>query len=158
VRLWNAADGSERALMVGHRGRVSSVAFSPDGQTVASGAADDTVRLWNVADGSERARLAEHDGRVLSVAFSPDGKTVVSGAADATVRLWDVASGRCLVILCGAAGGWVAARPDGRYRAQGDIGGQFWHVIGLHRYDVGELDALIPGLRLADDEPLYTRP
>ena len=40
----------------------------------------------------------------------------------------------------------------------GDVVGQFWHVIGLHRYDVGELDALVPGLRLADDEPLNTRP
>lgn len=74
------------------------------------------------------------------------------------MRLWDVASGQCLAILYGTFGGTVVARPDGRYRVQGDVAGQFWHVIGLHRYDVGELDSLIPGLRLSDDEPLYTRP
>jgi hypothetical protein len=52
----------------------------------------------------------------------------------------------------------AAVRPDGRYRVRGDVGGQFWPVIGLHQYDVGELDALVPELRLADDEPLSTRP
>jgi WD40 repeat protein len=158
VRLWNALNGSERVRLVGHVGRVWSVAFSPDGKTVASGADDATVRLWNVRNGRERARLVGHGGRVLSVVFSPDGKTVGSGGADGTMRLWDVASGQCLAILYGTAGGAVVARPDGRYRVRGDVAGQFWHVIGLHRYDVGELDALVPGLRLADDEPLYTRP
>ncbi|HWO22877.1 MAG TPA: pentapeptide repeat-containing protein [Kofleriaceae bacterium] len=158
VRLWNAENGRERARMAGHRGSVLSVAFSPDSTTVASGAADATIRLWNAEDGSERARLAGHEGSVRSVAFSLDGTMLASGAADATVRLWDVASGRCLAILYGTASGSVAARPDGRYRVRGDVAGQFWHVIGLHRYDIGELDALVPGLRLADDEPLYTQP
>jgi hypothetical protein len=63
-----------------------------------------------------------------------------------------------LAILFGSAAGTGAVRPDGRYRTRGDVAGRFWHVIGLHRYDVGELDALAPGLRLADDEPLYVRP
>lgn len=42
-------------------------------------------------------------------------------------------------------------------RVSGDVAGQFWYVIGLHRYDVGELDALVSGRRLADEEPLYRR-
>jgi WD40 repeat protein len=157
VRLWDVRNGRERARLAGHGGSVRSVTFSPDSQTVASGGDDGTVRLWNAGDESERTRLTGHGGRVWSVAFSPDGKTVASGGDDATVHLWDVASGRCLAILYGTQAGTVAARPDGRYRTRGDVTGQFWHVIGLHRYDVGELDALVPGLRLANDEPLYPR-
>jgi hypothetical protein len=72
--------------------------------------------------------------------------------------LWDVEGARCLVTLYGTPLGAVAVRPDGRYRAHGNVLGQVWHVIGLHRYELGELDALAPGLRLADDEPLYTLP
>jgi len=140
------------------QGGVRSVAFSPDGAALVSGDAEGTVQLWSAKTGHQRARLVGHGGRVRSVAFSPDGRTLASGGADGTVRLWDVASARCLAILYGTAGGTVAVRPDGRYRVRGDVAGQFWHVIGLHRYDVGELDALVPGLRLADDEPLYTRP
>jgi len=158
VRLWSAEHRTEHLRLAKHAGSALCVAFSPGGATVASGGTDATVRLWNTGTGRERSQLIGHSGSVVSVAFSPDGATLASSANDGTVRLWDVASSRCLAILCGAPGGTLAARPDGRYRIRGDVAGQFWHVIGLHRYDVGELDALIPGLRLADDEPLYTRP
>ena len=59
--------------------QVFSVAFSPDGQTLASGSRDYTVRLWRAADGTLLRTLKGHTEDVYSVAFSPDGKTLASG-------------------------------------------------------------------------------
>ncbi len=68
--------------------QVQSIAFAPDGQTLASGALDRTVRLWRVADGVRLRTLEGHTREVNSVAFAPDGQTLTSGADDGTVRLW----------------------------------------------------------------------
>jgi hypothetical protein len=81
------------AVMTGHTDAVMSVAFSPDGKTLATDSGgDDTVRLWDVAN--HRQLGPELTGiYAWSVAFSPDGKTLATGSGvDDTVRLWDVAS------------------------------------------------------------------
>jgi eukaryotic-like serine/threonine-protein kinase len=70
---------------------VRSLAFSPDGATLASGAEDDAVRLWPLASG-EVTLLRGHDDYVAALAFSPDGRTLVSGGHDHTLRLWDLAT------------------------------------------------------------------
>jgi hypothetical protein len=67
-----------------------SVAFSPDGKTVASGSHSHEVCLWDGATAKEIVRLDGKQGPVFCVAFSPDGKTVVSGGEDTTVLVWDV--------------------------------------------------------------------
>ena len=78
--------------MRGIGGGVSSVAFSPDGSTLASGSYDDTIRLWNAVTGEHKMTLEGHRNSVISVAFSPDGSTLASGSGDGTIRLWEIPS------------------------------------------------------------------
>ena len=86
---------------------VSSVAFSPDGQTLATSSADKTIKLWDPATGRPRATLTGHTAWVTRVAFSPDGRRLVSASDDMTVRLWDVTTAREVGILRGQTGSYI---------------------------------------------------
>lgn len=76
-------------------GRVASMAFSPDGKTLAAGSADGSIILWDVATRQSIGQpLKGHTNIVYSVAFSPldGGKILASGSTDKTIILWDVAT------------------------------------------------------------------
>src|SRR5207247_73410 len=78
-----------------HRAFVASLAFSPDGRTVASGDGYRIIRLWEAATGKEIHRLEGHIfEQVYALAFSPDGTILASGGGDRTIRLWEVATGK----------------------------------------------------------------
>ena len=95
VRAWS--DRSVCEPMLGHSGRVSSVAFSPDGTVLASGSDEGAIRLWDATTARALGEpLLGHRGSVRKIAFSPDGRTIASGSWDGTVRLWDAATGRPL--------------------------------------------------------------
>jgi WD40 repeat protein len=113
----------EAVLQVGHRRAIRSIAFSPDGRWLASGAKDNTIKIWDVASGRLLRTLYGHGSPVNALSASPDGKLLASGSGkaydiryaklffeggqvggvseDTTVRIWDVATGRQLHMLKG---------------------------------------------------------
>lgn len=81
-------------LLAGHVGRVGCVAFSSDGELVATGGEDGTVRLWRSRLGTVIRCIRAHRGAVTAVQFSHDGEQLFSAGADRRLKVWAVASGR----------------------------------------------------------------
>jgi WD40 repeat protein len=131
IKLWDVATGRSTTLQK-DKGPVCSVAFSPDGKTLASAGKDGTIKLWEVATGKERATLRGHTNPVSSVAFSPDGKTLASGSRDGRIKLWDAATGMKWTTLKRQRD-WlhcVAFSPDGKTLASACRDGEIklWDV------------------------------
>jgi WD40 repeat protein len=84
-------DGSGSRLLRGQRLQVDSLAFTPDGRTLASGSDDHSIALWSASSGQRRALLLGHTDMVQSLAFSADGARLASSGQDGTLRFWNVA-------------------------------------------------------------------
>ena len=120
-----------KATLEGHTDIVWSVAFSPNGQTLASGSQDRTIRLWDLNNGNLKRTLTGHRDAVNSIAFSPDGRTLASGSWDGTIRLWNPNNGNLKRTLTGHTDGIssVAFSPDGQTlaSASGDRTIRLWN-------------------------------
>ncbi|PNP52713.1 hypothetical protein FNYG_15804 [Fusarium nygamai] len=114
---WNAC----LQTLEGHGHWVISVAFSADGEWIASGSLDKTVKIWDAGTGACLQTLEGHSDSVHSVAISADGQWIASGSWDKTVKIWDAGTGACLQTLEGHGGlvSSVAFSADSQWIASG---------------------------------------
>ena len=87
VRLWDLTTGTARAVLRGHADGVASVAFSPDGRTLASAGGE--AKLWQTATGRELNSLAPRGDRVWSIAWARRGHRLVGGCGSGAIKIWD---------------------------------------------------------------------
>lgn len=142
VKLWQIDTGKLLRTLSGHTEWVRSVAFSPDGQTVASSSWDDTIKVWNLGNGELLHTLSGHGDGVYSVTFSPDGRTLASASGDKTVKLWQLPSGKLLHTLSGHSKSVyaVAISPD----RQTLVSGSGDDTLKLWQTDTGQLLRTLP--------------
>ncbi len=133
ARIWRLSDAVEVAR-IACDGPALTVAFSPDGKTLATSGKDGTVRVSTVPRGEEIARF-RHDALVQDVAFDPSGRLVASASEDGTARVWDVRAKRELLRVAhddSAVATGVAFSPDGKLLATAgsDSTARLWRIPG----------------------------
>jgi hypothetical protein len=146
---------------------VTDVAYSPDGQIVASAGTDNQIKFWDAENGDLLMTLAGHTDDVSSIAFSPDGSLLASGAGgwdepgESTIRLWRVSDGTLLRTLDGH-GVWVYSvefSPDGQFLMSSGRDGNPDPTIKIWRVYDGELqryyDELAFGIAYAPDGSVF---
>jgi WD40 repeat protein/serine/threonine protein kinase len=136
LKLWDVETGQEVATFTQHRCRVNGVAFSPDGEYLASADGDAVVTIWDVTLMREVRRFRGPRGTSFyGLACSPDGRRLATAGNDGTVRIWEAATGAEALVLRGhsyAVYG-LAFSPDGQRlaSASGDNTVRLWDpVIG----------------------------
>jgi eukaryotic-like serine/threonine-protein kinase len=155
IELWDLPQGHLRATLKGHASDINMVAFSPDGNKLASASDDHLAKIWDPHTGEELATLRGHSDKVLALAFAPDGRRVATCGYDGTVKLWSLetlGAGReirpSMTLKHSTRTFGVAFSPDGRMVASTgkDRTVRLWDAVSgkLRATLEGHKDALTP--------------
>jgi len=155
VKIWDANSGECLRELVGHKHKINSVAYSPHAAQLASGRYEKTVKIGDANSGQCLHTLLGHSARVRTVSFKSKTQ-LISAGIDGTMRLWDINQGICLAVWISSTDGWAMYLAQGlpRYKSSGNSRHLCWHSAGLCRYNLGDLEQIIPNLRMEDKEKL----
>jgi len=95
ILILDAITGSQTAIFNGHKGEVTSVAFSSDGALLVSGSSDRTIRLWDIQTGGIVKTLHGRTSWIYSVSISADNTTIASVSQGREFYLWNIQTGAC---------------------------------------------------------------
>jgi WD40 repeat protein len=141
VRVWKARGRQDVAVLHGHTGLVTGVAFSDDGRRLATlsrhwlfdNQGDNTVRTWEVDPQATLPVLRGHTNGIYPLAFSPDGRWIASGGWDHVVHLWDAATGApAATLLHPDVVHGLAFGPDGKWLVSASLSDnrlRIWDVV-----------------------------
>ena len=91
IRIWDYKSASTvKILDSSQNNRLFTIAFSPDGEYLASGGDDGVIRIWNLINGNVEKELVDHTDIISSLYFSPNGSELVSGSKDGTIKIWRI--------------------------------------------------------------------
>jgi WD40 repeat protein len=93
IWILEASSGAVRERVMSHRGRVTSLAYSPNGRRLVSGDSEATVRVWDALH-SDPLLTLRHQGPVQSVAFSRDGSRLAASSTSGAIRVWNALPAR----------------------------------------------------------------
>ncbi|HEY1786240.1 MAG TPA: hypothetical protein VGG30_11850 [Pirellulales bacterium] len=141
IRLWNVATRQQTGVLQesravgdpkGETAAILAVAYSPDGNSVATASEDGQVSVFGLAPAGPVRSWPAHADAAAAIAYSPDGLTLASGGYDKVIKLWNAATGEQIRTLAGHTG-WVvslAFSPDGQTLASGsyDRSIRLWNV------------------------------
>ena len=164
VRVWQARGRQDVAVLHGHTGNVTELAFATDSRRLASVSrasmlpmsGDETIRVWDVDPTATLPVLRGHTSYVYPVAFSPDGRWIASGGWDNTIRLWDAATGEpCATLPHPGVVASFAYSPDGTWLVSGGYADgrlRIWDTITARvRTDVKVTDGVLSFLTVSPD-------
>jgi WD40 repeat protein len=89
IRVWDITRRDDKVTLIGHKGRVVSLAFTPDGRHLLSGGGDQKIITWDVETGQQEHVVDWDLGRVTAVAISPDGLLCAAGGDRGRIVVWD---------------------------------------------------------------------
>ncbi|KAI9139435.1 putative WD repeat protein [Paraphysoderma sedebokerense] len=101
IYVWSVQTGKLLDILAGHEGPISSLAFSPTDEILASGSWDNTVRVWDVFNRGNSVESFVHQSEVLSIAYRPDGRELAATTLDGMISFWRVSDAKQTTLIEG---------------------------------------------------------